>query len=313
MVSSPVGDESRLFKAGIVTLLGRPNVGKSSLINKLLEQKVSIVSPKPQTTRDSILCILNRPNLQVIFKDTPGIHIPLHKLGEHLVRSARRSVEDTDLVLYMVEGGDRDVSREDQEILSLLMSEGKPFILLINKIDRNSDWSHEDVLRIRDLYSRPVLPLEVIPISVRTSHNLDLLIQMLYSVLPPGYPYYPEDILIDRSERFLAAELIREKIFLQTHEEVPHSTAVTIEEYKSPEEYPERKDLYIRSTIYVERESQKGIIIGGKGKMLKKIGTLARVELERMTGFPVFLDLWVKVRKDWRKSEKEVNRMVGDI
>ncbi|MBN1333309.1 MAG: GTPase Era [Synergistales bacterium] len=312
MISPHLNEQEALFRSGIVTIMGRPNVGKSSLINSLLDYKVTIVSPKPQTTRDNIICILNRPNLQIIFKDTPGVHVPKHKLGEHLVNTARKAMEDTDLLLYLVEATDREILPEDKGILQMINSVGTPFILVVNKIDKVSRWSGVELDRIAELYTMKRKPLGKIPVSVLKRQNLDILVDIISSNLPTGFPLYPEDIIIDRSERFLASEIIREKIFLLTHMEIPHSTAVIVEEYKSPDEYTDRKDLYIRATIYVERDSQKGIIIGTNGEKLKNIGTYARKDLEKLSGFRVFLDLWVKVRKSWRRSEKEVKRMMGN-
>lgn len=312
MISPHLNEQEALFRSGIVTIMGRPNVGKSSLINSLLDYKVTIVSPKPQTTRDNIICILNRPNLQIIFKDTPGVHVPKHKLGEHLVNTARKAMEDTDLLLYLVEATDREILPEDKGILQMINSVETPFILVVNKIDKVSRWSGVELDRIAELYTMKRKPLGKIPVSVLKRQNLDILVDIISSNLPTGFPLYPEDIIIDRSERFLASEIIREKIFLLTHMEIPHSTAVIVEEYKSPDEYTDRKDLYIRATIYVERDSQKGIIIGTNGEKLKNIGTYARKDLEKLSGFRVFLDLWVKVRKSWRRSEKEVKRMMGN-
>lgn len=312
MTSQTLNDKGPLFRSGIVAVMGRPNVGKSSLINRLLDYKVTIVSPKPQTTRDNIICIFNRPNLQIIFKDTPGVHVPKHKLGEHLVNTARKGMEDSDLILYLVEATDRNILSEDMEILQMINSVETPFLLAVNKIDKIPGWSGVDLERIADLYTIKRRPSDKIPLSVMKRQNLDQLVDMISSFLPAGFPLYPEDIIIDRSERFLASEIIREKIFLLTHMEIPHSTAVIVEEYKSPDEYPERKDLYIRATIFVERESQKGIIIGSSGDKLKQIGSYARKDLEKLSGNQVFLDLWVKVRKSWRRSEKEVKRMMGN-
>ncbi|HPI97649.1 MAG TPA: GTPase Era [Synergistales bacterium] len=312
MTSQTLNDTEPLFRSGIVAVMGRPNVGKSSLINRLLDYKVTIVSPKPQTTRDNIICIFNRPNLQIIFKDTPGVHVPKHKLGEHLVNTARKGMEDSDLILYLVEATDRNILSEDMEILQMINSVETPFLLAVNKIDKIPGWSGVDLERIADLYTIKRRPSDKIPLSVMKRQNLDQLVDMISSFLPAGFPLYPEDIIIDRSERFLASEIIREKIFLLTHMEIPHSTAVIVEEYKSPDEYPERKDLYIRATIFVERESQKGIIIGSSGDKLKQIGSYARKDLEKLSGNRVFLDLWVKVRKSWRRSEKEVKRMMGN-
>jgi GTP-binding protein Era len=301
-------EEMTDFKSGIVTLVGRPNVGKSTLINSLMKTKVTIVSDKPQTTRDRISCIYNEPDLQIVFTDTPGIHIPKHKLGETLVERARNSMEDADVVCYLVESTDRRIGDEDRIILEYLSKVRVPLILVVTKSDmvRNR---LSDLEKVKDLYSAEIDFLHMAVLSARERENLDDFISLLSSLLPFGYPYYPEDILIDRSEKFLASELIREQILSLTHREVPHSIAVKIEEYKSPLEYPERKDVYIRADIYVERPGQKAIVIGENGRQIKEIGRRSRRGIEKMTGFKVYLDLWIKVRPKWRRSERDLKRM----
>lgn len=296
------------FKSGIVTLVGRPNAGKSTLINALMETKVTIVSDKPQTTRDRISCIYNAKDLQIVFTDTPGIHLPQHKLGETLVATATSSMVDSDLVCYLVEATDRRISGEDQKIIESLKIVKVPVILAITKTDkvRNSKAIIDDV---EELYSRELDIVGHIDLSARTGRNLDSFISLVSSLLPYGYPLYPDDILIDKSERFLASELIREKILALTHREVPHSIAVKIEDYKSPAEYPERKDLYIRADIYVERPGQKAIVIGEGGRRLKEIGRRSRIGIEKLTGYKVYLDLWIKIRPKWRHSVQELRRM----
>lgn len=296
------------FKSGIVTLIGRPNAGKSTLINALMETKVTIVSDKPQTTRNSISCVYNGPDLQIVFTDTPGIHIPQHKLGEALVDTATSSMMDTDLVCYLVEATDTRIREEDKKILQTLKRVRAPVLLVITKTDkiRNSQPIIREVTR---LYSQETSYIGIIALSSRERNNLDHFVSLVSSILPYGYPLYPDDILIDKSERFLASELIREKILALTHREVPHSILVMIEDYKSPDEYPERKDLYIRADIYVERPGQKAIVIGEGGKRLKEIGRRSRIEIEKLTGYKVYLDLWIKVRPKWRHSEQDLRRM----
>lgn len=296
------------FKSGIVTLVGRPNVGKSTLINSLMKTKVTIVSDKPQTTRDRISCIYNAPDLQIVFTDTPGIHIPKHKLGETLVERATNSIADADVVCYLVESTDRRIGDEDRIILETLSRARVPLILVVTKADMLKNRS-SDLEKVKDLYSAEIDFIHMAVLSARERENLDDFISLLSSLLPYGYPYYPEDILIDRSEKFLASELIREQILALTHREVPHSIAVQIEEYKSPLEYPERKDLYIRADIYVERPGQKAIVIGENGRRLREIGRRSRRGIEKMTGFKVYLDLWIKVRPKWRRSERDLRRM----
>ena len=296
------------FKSGIVTLVGRPNVGKSTLINALLKATVTIVSDKPQTTRDRIRCIYNASDMQIVFTDTPGIHTPKHELGRTLVSRATDSISDADLICYLVESTDTCIDTEDMEIIKILKRTGTPIILVATKSDEVKGISGQ-VDNLRKMYSRELAFLGFISLSARNNSNLDAFIHLLSSFLPQGYPLYPDDILIDKSERFLVSELIREKILLLTHREVPHSVAVKIEEYKSPSEYPERKDLYVRADIYVERSGQKAILIGAGGKRLKEIGRRSRMEIENLTGFKVYLDLWVKIRPKWRQSETELRRM----
>jgi len=296
------------FKCGVVTLVGRPNVGKSTLINALLKENVTIVSNKPQTTRDRIHCIYNASDMQIVFTDTPGIHIPKHKLGRTLVNRATDSLADADLICYLVESTDRRIGDEDRKILEILGKCGVPVLLLITKSDEIKGDGRR-IEEVRSMYSAELLVCGSVSISAKDGSNLDEFIRIISTFLPEGYPLYPDDILIDKSERFLASELIREKILLLTHREVPHSTAVKIEEYKSPLEYPERKELYIRADIYVERPGQKAILIGVGGKRLKEIGRRSRIGIERITGFKVYLDLWVKVRPKWRQSETELRRM----
>lgn len=296
------------FKSGFATLVGRPNVGKSSLINAIMGEKISIISNKPQTTRHQIRCIYSAEGAQIVFVDTPGLlRRPRHKLGEFMVDEAVRSLEGVDVVCYVVEAGDREICEDDMAIVEILRKTPTPVFLVVNKIDllqkKGSFW------HAVALYQDLVKPKEVVPVSAVTGTNLDILIEKIISYLPQQPPLYPEDIVTDKDERFIAAETIREKIFLLTGEEVPYSVTVDVEEYKSPEEYPDRKAVYIRATIYVEREGQKAIIIGSGGKMLKEIGRLAREELEFKLGHKVYLELWVKVRPHWRKSERELRRL----
>jgi len=302
-------NESPGFKAGIVALLGRPNVGKSSLVNRILGVRVNIVSNKPQTTRDNILAVYNGPDFQIVFRDMPGVHIPRHELGQHLVRTARRGLEEIDLVCYMVEAGKRKLNDDDLLSREILEDAGAPFILVVNKIDISKVPEIQEIESAKELYCQNLNPIGTLAVSAKTGRNVDLLLDMIRTVIPEGYPYYPDDIIVDSSERFLASEFIREKIFQLTGMEIPHCTAVKVDEYKSPDEYPERKDLYIRATIFVERDSQKKIIIGKGGSMIKRIGSLARTEIEKFTGHKVYLDLWIKVRKNWRRSPVEVRRM----
>ncbi len=301
------------FRAGNVVLAGRPNVGKSSLINRLLDYKVSIVSEKPQTTRNVIRCVYNGEDFQIVFTDTPGIHLPKHKLGRTLVDAAFESLEEADLVCYVVEAEDRAVGPEDEEILAVLSKVRTPVLLVVNKCDVVLDrkgGGEAALAAVRSLYEGRLSLCGAVFVSARMGRGLDALIAAIRPHLPEGPPFYDEDILVDRPEKFIAAEIIREKVLLMTHREVPHSVAVEIEEYKSPDEYPERDVLFIRATLYVEREGQKRIVIGDSGARLKEIGRRARMDIETLTGHKVYLDLWIKVRKDWRQSDADL-RMLG--
>lgn len=305
MTSETTGTSS--FRSGLVAVVGRPNVGKSSLINRVVGQKVTIVSSKPQTTRQSIRCVYTDERSQIVFVDTPGIHLPHHKLGEFMVETARRTLEEVDLVCYIVEASDSHIRREDARILEFLKNSSTPVILGINKVDtlrRKTDY-----WKTVEVYQSQVRPVEVIPFSAREGVNTDILLEKIVERLPEGPPYFPDERLIDHPEVFLAAEIIREKVLEMTRQEVPHSVFVDVEAFKTPDEYPERKNAYIRATIMVERDGQKGIIIGKGGAMLKEIGSLARKDLEELVACKVFLELFVKVREDWRRSEKELRRM----
>lgn len=301
------------FNAGNVVLAGRPNVGKSSLINKLLDYKVSIVSEKPQTTRNVIRCVYNGDGFQIVFTDTPGIHLPKHKLGRALVDAALESLEEADLVCYVVEAEDRTIGPEDEEIIAVLRTVRTPLLLVVNKCDvvlERKGGGEAALAAVRSLYEARLPLCGAVFVSARMGKGLDALVGAIRPHLPEGPPFYDDDILVDRPEKFIAAEIIREKALLLTHREVPHSVAVEIEEYKSPDEYPERDVLFIRATLYVEREGQKRIVIGDAGARLKEIGRRARMDIETLTGHKVYLDLWIKVRKDWRQSDADL-RMLG--
>ncbi|KUK14541.1 MAG: GTPase Era [bacterium 42_11] len=291
-------------KVGFVTLVGRPNVGKSTLMNSLLGRKVSIVSPKPQTTRTQVRGILTRPEGQIIFVDTPGIHKPKHLLGEEMVKMAVEALEGVDLILYLVEASDQEISPEDEIIISLLRKVDTPKFLLVNKVDllkyKEAFW------RAIELYQDKLYFREVIPISAAKGTNLDILVEKIFQNLPEGEFLYPEDMVTDQPLRFMVAEVIREKLFELLHQEIPYSVAVVLEEM---EERKGKNLVYIRATIYVERESHRKIVIGRGGSMLKRIGRMAREEIEYILGKKVFLELWVKVREDWRLSESDVRRL----
>lgn len=292
------------FRSGFVAVVGRPNVGKSTLVNSLVGQKVAITSDKPQTTRNRIQGVLTRPDGQVVFIDTPGIHKPLHLLGEHLVRSARQAWQEVDLILFVVdaEGGP---GPGDRRIAVELGSLSTPVILGINKIDaapepREAAIAAFDALQVRPLVQR-------LPLSGLTGENLAELVAEILRRLPEGPHYYPDDWVTDHPEQFVAAELIREQILHLTREEVPHAVAVRVDAMarRSGSELVD-----IQATILVERESQRGILIGKGGSMLREVGTRARREIETLLGSPVFLELWVKVSEDWRKR-RSVLRELG--
>ena len=296
------------FRSGVAAVVGRPNVGKSSLLNKMLKYKLSIVSAKPQTTRDNILGLYNGSGSQILFMDTPGIHKPVHKLGERLVGRAVSQFQEADVILYVVTINDRPEDSENSRIIKVLNEcEKVPVVLVVNKVDLPG--SRSKILPVIEAFTKALTLRDAVPVSAKDGTNSDRLIEVVESLLPAGQPLYPDDMITDRTERFIAQEIIREKVITATEEEVPHSVAVEIEDYKSPDEYPERKDLYVRATIYVERDGQKVIILGRKGEKIKAIGTAARKALEEMTGHKVFLELWVKINKGWRDSEAELKKL----
>jgi GTP-binding protein Era len=288
-------------KSGFVGIIGLPNVGKSTLLNHLLGTKVSIVSPKPQTTRFNIKGILTRDNFQIIFVDTPGIHSAKDLFNQMMVKEALSVLQDVDIILWVMDVTHR--IPEEEKILDLIKSANKPTILALNKIDLIKK---QELLPIIDYFSKLYDFKAIIPISALKNDGLDRLLDELVKLLPEGPFYYEPERVTDLPLDLLIAEIIREKIFLLTYQEVPYSSAVKVEEIR---EEPEKNLLYIQATIFIERDSQKGIIIGKGGKMLKKIGTLAREELEFLLGKKIYLDLWVKALKDWRERETHIRRL----
>lgn len=293
---------TKQFKSGFIAVIGRPNVGKSTLINNFVGQKVVIMSEKPQTTRNKILCVLTLDDAQLIFIDTPGIHKPKNKLGEFMVQTAQSTVRDVEAILFVVDAS-TGIGAGDEYILSDLKDVTTPVILVINKIDQ---LKKEELLPIIKKYTLLYNFAAVVPISALESTNIEQLIAEIKPHLVEGPKYYPDDMVTDQPERLIIAEMIREKALGLTRDEVPHSLAVDIEEITTRA----NADLFIRATIYVERESQKGIIIGAKGSMLKEIGRQARQDIEGLLGSKVFLDLWVKVKKDWRNRDASL-KMFG--
>ena len=285
--------ENQAFKSGFVALIGRPNVGKSTLLNELVGQKVAIMSDKPQTTRNKIQGVYTSDDAQIIFIDTPGIHKPKHRLGEFMTQLAERTLKEVDLILFMVDA-EAGLGRGDQFIMERLKNARTPVFLIVNKIDL----MHPDqLLPIIDAYRKEMPFSEVVPISARLGNNVNTMLEQIKNYLEEGPKYYPDDQVTDHPERFIISELIREKILHLTEEEIPHSVAVIIESIEAPKN---GEKMTIQAAIIVERNSQKGIIIGKGGKMLKEIGTRARYDIEGLLGSKVFLELWVKVQKNWR-------------
>ena len=282
-------------KSGFIAVIGRPNVGKSTLINQLIGQKIAIMSDKPQTTRSRILCVLTQPDAQIVLLDTPGVHKPASKLGEYMDRSILNTLKEVDAVFFVADASEKPGPGE-RFIMERLDKTKKPVILVLNKIDLVTK---DALLPIIAAYSKDKEFAAVVPISALGEENLDALLSEAKKHLPEGPAYYPEDMVTDQPERLIAAELVREKLLTLTRDEVPHSVAVDVDEMTTRP----NGDVYIRATIYVERDSQKGIVIGHKGAMLKEIGRLARPDIEMMLGSKVYLDLWVKVRKDWRNRD----------
>lgn len=281
------------FKSGFIAIVGRPNVGKSTLLNALLREKIAITSDKPQTTRNRILGIVSRPDAQMVFLDTPGIHKPMHKMNEVMVKTALATYNETDVILMLVEAVERP-GAGDKFIIDTLSSVKTPVFLLINKTDLIKK---DALLPLIQEYAALYPFAEIIPVSA-LKNDLGGLVESILKRLSTGPKYFPEDQLTDQPERFVVSEIIREKVFELTKDEIPYSTAVAIEEMKEEPEITR-----ITAIIYVERDSQKGIVIGKGGAMLKQIGTLARQDTEKLLGVKVFLQLWVKVKKGWREDE----------
>ena len=282
------------YKSGFVAVIGRPNVGKSTLINRIIGQKVAITSDKPQTTRSRIQCILTLEDAQIIFLDTPGIHKPKFKLGEYMLKAAEGTLQEVDAIFFVIDATEKFGGGE-KYILERLKATTKPVILVVNKVDLID---REKILLIIAEYSARRNFAAVVPISAADGTNVDALIAEAKNFLPEGVQYYPADMVTDQPERLIIAELIREKLLHATQDEVPHSIAVDLEEFTERD----NGTIFIRATIYVERDSQKGILIGKGGAMLKKVGAAARPEIEMLLGTKIFLDLWVKVKRDWRNS-----------
>ena len=282
------------MKAGFATLIGRPNVGKSTLMNALIGQKIAITSKKPQTTRNRIQTVYTSEEGQIVFLDTPGIHKAKNKLGDYMVNVARRTIEDVDVILWLVEPSDY-IGAGEQHIIEQLKKTKTPIILVINKIDTVQK---ERILTFIDVYRKQLDFAEIVPVSALQKDGMEVLIECIMKYLPYGEPFYDEDTVTDQPMRQIVAELIREKALRCLEDEIPHGIAVTIEQMKF-----RKRIVDIDATIVCERESHKGIIIGKQGSMLKKIGSMARPDIEELAECQVNLKLWVKVKKDWRDSE----------
>ena len=291
-------EEQNSFKSGYVSIIGEPNVGKSTLLNAMMGEKLAIVTPKPQTTRNRITGILTTDSYQVIFLDTPGVLTPKYRLHDQMVKTAYNAIRDADLVLYMIDAS-RLNSGIEETILNQLKKATQQVILVINKIDLISNPA---LLPIIARYQEKFSFLELIPISATTGDGISQLHESILKHLPEGPSYFPPDQLSDLPERFFISETIREKIFLRTNQEIPYASSVVVEEFT---ERPNGK-IYISAMLYVERQSQKGILVGKGGKTIKRIGQLARAEIEQFLQTTVFLDLRVSVKADWRRDERKL-------
>lgn len=288
-----------MYRSGFVTVIGRPNVGKSTLLNKVIGEKISIISDKPQTTRNKIQLVYTEEDCQIVFLDTPGIQMPKNKLGEYMLKVSKETLEEVDIITFMVDSS-FETGKLDSYIIEELKTVKTPIILLINKIDT---MNKEDVDKLILKYQEMDIFHTIIPICAINGTNIDLYLEAIKELLPEGPQYFPEDMITDQPERFIIAELIREKALENLQEEVPHGIFVEVEEVRTRED----KDLIdVFATIYCEKESHKGIVIGKAGRMLKAIGQSSRLDIERLLGSRVNLQLWVKVEKNWRERESKV-------
>ncbi|TDM04374.1 GTPase Era [Macrococcus carouselicus] len=290
------------FKSGFVAIIGRPNVGKSTFMNRVLGQKVAIMSDKAQTTRNKVQGVLTTEDAQIIFIDTPGIHKPKHVLGDYMMKVAKNTLREVDAILFMI-NVEESIGRGDEFIVDMLKNTKTPVFLVLNKIDLiHPDQLISEIEKYKDL-----LPFaEIVPISALQGNNVDRLVEVISGYLPAGPMYYPKDQISDHPEHFIVAELIREKALHLTSQEIPHAIGVNVEKMLREDD----EKVKVEATIYVERDSQKGIVIGKQGKMLKEIGIRARQDIERLLGSKVYLELWVKVQKDWRNKPNFI-RQIG--
>lgn len=293
------GSNNKSHKSGFISIIGRPNVGKSTFLNRVIGQKIAIMSDKPQTTRNKVQGVLTLDDSQLIFIDTPGIHKPKHRLGDFMMKVAQNTLKEVDLVLFMV-NAQEGYGRGEEFIIEKLQNVKTPVFLVINKIDLIHP---DELIKLIESYNEKFNFAEIVPISALEGNNVDKLLEQIKVRMPEGPQFYPADQVTDHPERFIVSELIREKALHLTREEIPHSLAVVIEKM---ERQPEKEMVHVMATIIVERDSQKGIIIGKQGGMLKEIGKRARHDIENLLGTKVFLELWVKVQKDWRNKATQL-------
>ncbi|MEK3797807.1 GTPase Era [Peribacillus sp. FSL H8-0477] len=287
------------FKSGFISIIGRPNVGKSTFLNRVIGQKIAIMSDKPQTTRNKVQGVLTTNDSQMIFIDTPGIHKPKHKLGDFMMKVATNTLKEVDLILFMINAVE-GLGQGDQFIIEKLQTTKTPVFLVVNKIDQLHP---DDLLPLIEKYQKLYPFTAIVPISALEGNNVETLLEQIKVHLPEGPQFYPADQVTDHPERFIISELIREKVLHLTREEIPHSVAVAIDSIKKMDN---SDTINVMATIVVERDSQKGIVIGKQGKMLKEVGTRARVDIENLLGSKVFLEMWVKVQKDWRNKASQL-------
>lgn len=288
-----------MFKSGFITVIGRPNVGKSTLLNQLIGEKISIISDKPQTTRNKIHLVLTTDKMQCVFIDTPGIQMPKNKLGDYMLSASQSTLEDVDLIIFMVDTSE-EIGKLDNYILSKLRDLETPIILLVNKID---ELENQDATELVEKYKEMDLFKKALPISAKENINLSILLEDIYDVLEEGPMYYPDDMITDQPERNIISEIVREKALNNLFEEIPHGIAVEVMRIA---QRPDKDLVDVDITLYVEQNSHKGMVIGKGGHMLKTIGSQARADIERLLDTKINLSIWVKVAKDWRKKDSRL-------
>lgn len=288
-----------MYKSGFITVIGRPNVGKSTLLNRIIGEKISIISDKPQTTRNKIQLVYTEDDAQIVFLDTPGIQMPKNKLGEYMLKISKSTLEEVDVVTFMVDDSMK-IGSMDSMIIKDIKKISTPIVLLINKTDQ---LNQGEILELIDKYNNMNLFKEIIPISAMDGTNVDRYIDVLKKIIPEGPQYFPDDMITDQPERFIIAEMIREKALINLEEEIPHGIYVSVEEVKQRKN---KEIIDVVTNIYCEKESHKGIVIGKGGSKLKEIGQTARIDIESLLGSKINLQLWVKVEKNWREKENKV-------